>query len=195
MSTKADPPADETSQPSQNRPLDRDELFHLLQSGRRRAVIRYLTDHREISVFEMRDIADQVAAWENDKPVSHLHSNERQRVYIALYQSHLPKLDEVGVIDYNQSRGRVEPTSLLEQVEQYLVVDTDDQPTETDETTDERSAPMRYYGGATVLSVSLVVATSLGFVPALVAGWIAPFITGLFAAITLVLTSQKWDTN
>ncbi|WP_089826424.1 DUF7344 domain-containing protein [Halogranum amylolyticum] len=191
MSTKARPPADETSKVPRERSLSRDELFHLLQSGRRRAVVRYLCDHRDESTFEMRDIAVQVAAWENDKPVDRLESDERQRVYIALYQSHLPKLDEAGVIEYNQSRGWVESMPLLDRVEQYLVVD--EQPSESDNETDEESISMRYYGGATALSVGLLVASSLGLAPALAGGWLATLITGLFATITLVLSSRKWN--
>nr|WP_317987383.1 hypothetical protein [Haloprofundus halobius] len=68
----------------------------------------------------MRDIAEQVAAWENDTTVEALMSDQRQRVYIALYQEHLPKLDEDGVIDYNKSRGVVERNDVADQFDPYL---------------------------------------------------------------------------
>lgn len=55
----------------------------------------------------MRELAEQVAAWENETPVEQLSSPERQRTYIALYQTHLPKLDTEGIIDYNKSRGTI----------------------------------------------------------------------------------------
>jgi len=101
--------------------LSDDKIFHLLQNERRRAVIRYLRD--EEGTVSMRDIAEQVAAWEHDTSVAALDSDERQRVYIPLYQNHLPKLDEEGVIEYNQSRGTVERTSVADQLEQYLTDD------------------------------------------------------------------------
>lgn len=104
-----------------NQRLSDDKIFHLLQNERRRAVIRYLRDVD--GTVSMRDIAEQVAAWEHDTSIAALDSDERQRVYIPLYQNHLPKLDEEGVIEYNQSRGTVERTSVADQLETYLVDD------------------------------------------------------------------------
>lgn len=98
--------------------LSTDDVFHLLQSQRRRAAIRYLWDTD--GPVEMRDLAEQVAAWENDTTVHALTSDERQRAYIPLYQSHLPKLDEEGVIDYDKNRGIVKKTPLVSQLERYL---------------------------------------------------------------------------
>jgi hypothetical protein len=97
--------------------LSKDELFHLLQNSRRRAVLRYLRG-REGPV-RMRDVAEQVAAWEHDTTVAGLSSDERQRVYIALYQSHLDALAEAGVIAYDKSRGTVEPLPPLDRVAAY----------------------------------------------------------------------------
>jgi hypothetical protein len=98
--------------------IEKDELFHLLQNERRRAVVRYLAGRDQ--TVKMRDVAEQVAAWEHDTTVRALTSDERQRVYIALYQSHLDTLDEAGVIDYNKSRGLVDPRPRLEYVAQYV---------------------------------------------------------------------------
>lgn len=118
-------PSPSTAQPATPGPdsigtkeLSDDKMFHLLQNERRRQVIRYLSDVE--GTVSMRDIAEQVAAWEHDTSVQALKSDERQRVYIPLYQNHLPKLDEEGVIEYNQSRGTVKRTELADQLEQYL---------------------------------------------------------------------------
>ena len=100
--------------------ITKDDAFHVLQNSRRRAVLRYLLEHDDTGRFVMRDVAEEVAAWEHDTTVQQLVSDERQRVYIALYQSHLPKLDDHGIIEYNQSRGVVEPTELLQVFEPYL---------------------------------------------------------------------------
>jgi hypothetical protein len=111
--------------------LDKDDVFHILQNERRRRVLQYITGGD--STYEMRDIAEQVAAWEHDTTLQALKSDERQRVYIALYQSHLPKLADVGLIDYNQSRGIVERKDAIERVEPYLDVQPDaDEATESE---------------------------------------------------------------
>ncbi|WP_336036861.1 DUF7344 domain-containing protein [Halobacterium yunchengense] len=121
--------------------LSDDKVFHLLQNRRRRAVIRYLRGTDE--TVSMRDIAEQVAAWEHDTSVAALDSDERQRVYIPLYQNHLPKLDDEGVIEYDQSRGTVKRTPVADQLERYLTLEDDESATAppsepaADETADE----------------------------------------------------------
>lgn len=81
--------------------LDRSEVFHLLQNSRRRAVVQYF------STFDgpttIGDLAEQIAAWECDVPLDEVTKDQRQRVYISLYQSHLDKLDENDVVDYEDT--------------------------------------------------------------------------------------------
>lgn len=104
--------------------LSKDETFHLLSNQRRRNALWYLRDHD--GAVSMRDLAEWIAAQEHETTVAQLTSDERQRVYIALYQSHLPKLADYGVIEYNQSRGIVRRTPLAEQLDPYLEVRADD---------------------------------------------------------------------
>lgn len=99
--------------------ISKDSVFHLLQNSRRRAILRHLIEQDE-DVFSMREVTELVAARENDTTVSELASDARQRVYIALYQSHLPKLDDTGVIDYDQDRGTFTPTPLVSVFTPYL---------------------------------------------------------------------------
>ena len=115
----------QSCQPTETRPLPegdagptRDEIFHLLQCRRRRDALRYLRGHD--GPVRMCDLAEQVAAWEHDTTLEALSSTQRQRVYIPLYQDHLPKLDEAGVIDYDQERGAVERTPLADRLDHYL---------------------------------------------------------------------------
>ncbi|WP_192498385.1 DUF7344 domain-containing protein [Halorussus halophilus] len=121
MSAEATPsPSERRTNGESDTPADlsTDQTFHLLQTQRRRDALWYLKQHD--GPVEMSDMAEQVAAWEYDTTVPELHSNQRQRVYIGLYQTHLPKLDQAGVIDYNQSRGIVERTPLAEEFDAYL---------------------------------------------------------------------------
>lgn len=99
--------------------LGPDELFHALQNERRRRVLRYLLDN-EGQQFEMRDIAEHVAALEQDTTPAQITSDERKRVYIALYQCHLPKLAEFGLVEYDQQRGHVRPRPEIDQAAAFL---------------------------------------------------------------------------
>lgn len=119
--------------------ISKDGAFHILQNPRRRAVLRYLLEHDEIGVFQMEEITREVAAWEHDTIIHGLTSDERQRVHIALYQTHLPTLDEYGVIEYDQSQGLVEPTDLIYALEPFLdegLHDADDHVTIPEELTE-----------------------------------------------------------
>lgn len=115
-----DVPADENgeSNADASTALSPDDTFHILQTFRRRESIRYLL--RADGPVKMRDVAEHVAAREHETTVAALTSTQRQRVYIPLYQSHLPKLDTAGVIEYEKSRGIVRPTARLESFRPYL---------------------------------------------------------------------------
>lgn len=160
--------------------LSSDEIFHILQTNRRRDAIRYLLETD--GPVKMRDIAEYVAAKENDTTVEALSSTERQRVYIPLYQSHLPKLDEEGVIEYNQSRGIVRPTDQLTVFKPYLEA-AEDGLTALDHESDARTH-REYYVTAVGASASLLLASAAGLlaIPGLLLGAI---ITALFVVATL----------
>jgi hypothetical protein len=81
-----------------------DDIFHLLQNSRRRDVLAYLEETEQTT---LRELAEHIAASENGVSVAGLRSAQRKRVYISLYQTHLPKLAAHGVIDYDKSRGTV----------------------------------------------------------------------------------------
>lgn len=80
--------------------LDIDLVFSLLGTSRRRAVIRYL--EAEPLPVEIGDLANHIAAHEYGKSVEDITSDERKRVYVSLYQCHLPKMANAGVIRYEQ---------------------------------------------------------------------------------------------
>ncbi|RBI62550.1 hypothetical protein DMJ13_11915 [halophilic archaeon] len=142
--------------------LSRDKIFHILQTQRRRDALRYLKANE--GPVEMRALAEQVAAWENDTTVAALSSDERQRVYIALYQSHLPKLDEEGVIDYNQSRGIVERGSLADQFDPYLDVSNDEEGEQV-EPAETETRWLDYYRHSTAAGIVVVLLSWLGVPP------------------------------
>lgn len=100
--------------------LSSDVTYRVLSDTRRRYVFHFLKQHRE--PVSVRELAEQVAAWENDKAKSELTSQERKRVYISLYQSHLPTLDKEGVVGYDSDRGIVQLSDATADLEIYIEV-------------------------------------------------------------------------
>jgi hypothetical protein len=107
------PPADYDA-PS----LPLDQVFDVLRNERRRLVLRHLEDND--GPHTIGDLAEEVAAYENEKPIAQLSSSERKRAYVGLYQCHLPKMDSMGVVEFNKNRGRVEAGPNYSLVKSYL---------------------------------------------------------------------------
>jgi predicted house-cleaning noncanonical NTP pyrophosphatase (MazG superfamily) len=85
----------------------RDETLEVLSNQRRRFAVHYLKQ-RDGEAIDVSELAEHVAAWENDKPVDRLSHKERKRVRNALRQFHLPKMDDYRFIEYDSRRGTVE---------------------------------------------------------------------------------------
>lgn len=151
----------EGEEPAGSGPVDLDVVFTILKNRRRRLVLEYLARHSETS---LSDLAEYIAAVENDKPAAELSSQERKRVYVGLYQCHLPRMDETGAVEFDKNRGSVVAGPNIDQFNRYL------------ERSDATGAPWSAYylgvgvasllgvGGALLLAESaapLVFATSL----------------------------------
>jgi len=101
--------------------ISEDELFDVLSNQRRRFAVHLLKREEDDSIA-IGDMAEQIAAWENGIETTEITGNERKRVYTALQQSHLPKMDKAGVIDFNKNRGVVEPMPAMTDVDVYMDV-------------------------------------------------------------------------
>ncbi|UIO98922.1 hypothetical protein Hbl1158_10285 [Halobaculum sp. CBA1158] len=86
---------------------DHQALYDVLANTRRRHVIRALADDPPCDLGEL---AEYIAAIENDKPAQQLRSQERKRVYVSLYQSHLQSLADADVIRNDDQEIRPGPT-------------------------------------------------------------------------------------
>jgi hypothetical protein len=103
---------------SSNRTPGPGEVFDLLSSHRRRYTIHYCK--RESEEVSLSDLAEQVAAWEHSKEIEELTSAERKRVYTSLQQTHLPTLDDAGMVVFED--GTVELTDRADELDVYLDV-------------------------------------------------------------------------
>lgn len=95
-----------------------DQVFEILKNQRRRWVLRYLETADGQVVLS--DLAEEIASCENEKDISQITSQERKRVYVGLYQVHLPKMDDMNIISFNKPRGLIEPGENYERVRAYL---------------------------------------------------------------------------
>lgn len=132
--------------------LSKDDLYEVMANRRRRYTVHALNGTDE--PMEIGDIAEKVAAWENGVEMDRVTYDERKRVYTALQQSHLPKMDEKGVVEFDKNRGTVAPTASLEDVEIYMdIVHKGEIPWS------------QYYLGLSAVSTALIAAVALNAWP------------------------------
>lgn len=98
--------------------LSEDDAFDILSSDRRRFVIQRL--HEASGPVELNDLAMSLAAEENGVPTDELTAKERKRMYVSLYQTHVPKLAEADAVTYDQEAGTVSPTPRTSDLVAYL---------------------------------------------------------------------------
>lgn len=110
-----------------DRSLTTETIFETLSNRRRRYALHYLGQVGE--PVTVRDLSEQIAAWENAVEPDAVTPKMRKRVYTALHQTHLPKMDRLGVVRFDSDRGRVTLTESVEEFDIYLdVVSEDDIP-------------------------------------------------------------------
>ena len=102
-------------------PLSLDTVFEILKNRRRRDILQYLWQHE--GTANIGELAEHIAALENDIDVSALSSSQRKRVYIGLYQCHLPKMDDAGIVAFDKHRGTVELNDAAAELTPYLTAD------------------------------------------------------------------------
>lgn len=105
---------------ARNGELDREDIFDVLSNGRRRYAIEYLKGHDEDETIELGDLVDYIAARENDTTVGQVNYKQRKRVYSSLRQTHLPKLSDCGLVEYDRDRGTIALADGVREVQMHL---------------------------------------------------------------------------
>lgn len=164
-------------------PPSDDVLYGMVSDKRRRYTVHYLKQQGE--AVSVRELAEQVAAWENEKPPEEVSYQERKRVYVALYQSHLPTMDDKDIVEYDDNAGMVELADEMDDVEMYL------------EVVPRESVPWSlYYAGLTIANALLVLLAfyevgPLGKVPDLALSAILLVTYGVSAFVQLYYTRRR----
>jgi len=118
--------AAETEIEAEPEPLSKDTMFEILKNQRRRDALAFLKT--EGGSTTLSDMAEHIAARENDTTVAQLTSSQRKRVYIGLYQCHLPKMAGSGIVDFDKNRGTIQLREAAEQLEPFLAGETESEP-------------------------------------------------------------------
>jgi DNA-binding transcriptional ArsR family regulator len=98
--------------------LSEETLFTVLRNKRRRYALHYLKQRE--AVVSVGDLAEQIAAWETETPVAEITPDDRKRVYISLLQSHLPTLEEAGMVEFDEEDSTVRLTHAAKTVDIYV---------------------------------------------------------------------------
>lgn len=98
--------------------LSQDAVFDILSNSRRRFLLSRLQQAQEPK--RLMELADEIAAWENDTTVEALSDKESKRVYVSVYQTHVPKLEDAGLITYDSETGVIELSESAREVERYM---------------------------------------------------------------------------
>lgn len=99
-------------------PLSLTAIFEVLVNQRRRRVLYAL--HERSNQMTLTELAEQVAALERDAMTDEISEDERQRLAAALHQSHLPRLADIGIVEYDREEGTLSLLDLPERLQRYL---------------------------------------------------------------------------
>ena len=110
----------------------------------------------------MDDLAEHIASVETGE--SPPPGDVRKSVYVSLHQTHLPKLDELEIVDYDQRDQLLELRDRAEQVEVYMEV-----------APEEHVSWSTYYLGVSLLGVITLLAVEFDF------AFVSTFGTGVWS--------------
>ena len=98
--------------------LSRKDIFDILSNRRRRFVLHALKRMEE--PVELAELSTYVAAWEMDLEPEEIDSDDRRSVHVTLKRTHLPKMDEKNIIQFNKSEKTIQSTDLLDNIEVHI---------------------------------------------------------------------------
>lgn len=105
----------------QTHDLTKDDVLDLLSNSRRRYVIYFLEQWNGTAT--LNELAYNIASRETGVPVNDLSEDDKRRVYISLYQTHLPKLDLYGLVEYDKDERSVELADEAHDIGDYFFPD------------------------------------------------------------------------
>jgi len=148
--------------------LSKSDIFGVLQNDRRRCVLESLRRQGGQSV---RSLSEEIARAESQ--TEEPKSNVRKSIYVSLLQTHIPKMESLGIITYNREQDIVELLPASQDFNVYM------------ETVKKGDIPWsQFYLGLSTLAVvgSLTIFSGL-------TQWISSFQWMLFTSIIFFVSS------
>lgn len=105
--------------------LSQDVVFDLLSNRRRRFILSHLYEQGPTTLMTF---AVEIAAWEEGIDIEDVTDSQRKRAYVSIYQTHVPKLEDSGVITYDSDSGLIELTERADDIIRYLPAGSADEP-------------------------------------------------------------------
>lgn len=96
-----------------------DELFDIMSNSRRRAVFHYLKQGDGVDV-EISELSRELAAWECGIDPEQVTYDDRHSIHTSLRQFHLPKMEEGGLVEFNDQGTRVTLTEDADRMDLYV---------------------------------------------------------------------------
>ncbi|NGM70741.1 hypothetical protein G6M89_17300 [Natronolimnobius sp. AArcel1] len=163
--------------------IPEEQIYEILANRRRRETIRELMYSSEAAPMSLHQLSKEVAARETGEtpPPSKL----RESVYNSLHQTHLPKLHELGIVQYDRDSRTVQLHERAHDVDQYMAVEAGYGIT--------WSEVYRTLGvlSLTVLLAALLEAPAVSAVDPLL--WSAVFLVAFTIAISGQLWTNRWQ--
>lgn len=79
-----------------------DDVLALLGNERRRVAIVAVSE-ADGGELELGELSERIAAIENDVEIREVSPKQRKRVYVGMYQCHVSKLTDKGVIGFDRN--------------------------------------------------------------------------------------------
>jgi DNA-binding transcriptional ArsR family regulator len=155
-----------------------DTVFEVLSNSRRRLVLSMV--RRRDEPVPVSTLSTAVGAHEAGISPEEVDASEQKRVYVSLYQSHIPKLEAAGLVEYNDESRTVKGTPAASEIDDYL---SPVEPTLQWE---------RLTGGVSVVSLSLFVGTLLD-ISALQAVSPSLLLVSVVSVLLVVSVAQYFD--
>lgn len=162
---------------TQSADLTADTVFSALSNARRRGVLTLLQANEATETpVGIRELAERIAAWENDTTPEAVTYKQRKRVYTSLHQTHLPMLEDAGLIEAKRAWEGLELTPRAAGLTVYL-----DEPSQA-------TPWSNYYFGFASLGLVLVGVSWVGLYPfALLPGLVYATLLAVALFVTAVL--------
>jgi hypothetical protein len=157
--------------------LTQAELFDVFSNARRRRTVQYLK--RRGGTCDLAPLVEQVAAWENDIDPDAVTRTQRRRVYISLYQTHLPMLEDHGIVDWDPDGHEIELLPSEDRFEPYL-----------DRRLGDRRPWHRLYAGTAIVATVVFGLSWLAVGPLTTA--LAPVVATLLCLVVLGLAVAQY---